>query len=72
MLREADAQEEDKVWEEIFQIYNDESFTMDQRVVALQVLGSTIKTDAVIDKTMALILNEKEIRTQDASVFFRA
>lgn len=72
ILKESNEQEEDKIWNEIFNIYNDEGFTMDQRVVALQSLGNTIKTKAVIDKTMALVLNEQEIRTQDASVFFRS
>lgn len=72
VLKQSDDKEEEKVWKEIFNIYNDESFPMDQRVVALQSLGSTIKTKAMIEKTMALVLNEQEVRTQDASVFFRS
>lgn len=71
VLKNAD-EDEQAVWDNIFDIYNDESFPMDQRIVALTAVGSTIKDKQVIANTLDLILNEKQIRTQDAWVFFRA
>jgi hypothetical protein len=65
-------EDEDRVWNEIFNIYNDESFPMDQRVIALTALGSGIKDKMVIANTLNLILDEQQVRTQDAWVFFRS
>lgn len=67
----ADEKEEDKIWQEIFNIYKDDSFPVDQQVTALTSLGSHIKSDAVISKTLELILDDKQVRTQDAWMFFK-
>jgi aminopeptidase 2 len=73
MLKQAnDENEENQVWEEIFNIYNDESFPMDQRVIALTSLGNGIKSKNVIAKTLSLIVDEKLVRTQDAWLSFRS
>ncbi|GAA5799771.1 hypothetical protein HPULCUR_005189 [Helicostylum pulchrum] len=72
-LKQASSEaEETKVWESIFAIYSDESFPIDQNIIALQSLGTGIKYPSVITKTLNLILDEKQVRTQDAWMFFRA
>lgn len=73
MLKQArDEKEEDQAWNEIFNIYSDESFPMDQRVIALTSLGNGIQSEAVIAKTLVLITDEEQVRTQDAWMFFRS
>lgn len=67
----ADEKEEGKIWQEIFNIYKDDSFPVDQQVTALTSLGYYIKSDAVISKTLELILDDKQVRTQDAWMFFK-
>jgi aminopeptidase 2 len=67
----ADEMEEDKIWQEIFNIYKDDSFPVDQQVTALTSLGSYIKSDAVVSKTLELILDDTQVRTQDAWMFFK-
>lgn len=71
MLKHANENEE-TVWNEIFKIYSDESFPVDQRVIALTSLGTGIKSGKVISNTLQLILDEKQVRTQDAWLFFRS
>lgn len=72
-LKQASSEEEEnKVWESIFAIYSDESFPIDQNIIALQSLGTGIKYPSVITKTLNLILDDKQVRTQDAWMFFRA
>jgi aminopeptidase 2 len=68
----ANEEEENQRWEEIYSIYNNEAYPMDQRITALTTLGSGIKSERVIDKTLALILDEQNIRTQDAWMTFRS
>jgi aminopeptidase 2 len=68
----ANEEEENQRWDEIYDIYNNEAYPMDQRVTALATLGSGIKSQRVIDKTLALILDEKSVRTQDAWVPFKS
>ncbi|KAI8083890.1 peptidase family M1-domain-containing protein [Thamnidium elegans] len=65
-------EEENKVWESVFAIYSDESFPIDQNIIALQSLGTGIKYPSVITKTLNLILDDKRVRTQDAWMFFKA
>lgn len=73
ILTNADNEEEEnKRWEEIYGIYHDEAYPMDQRVAALATLGSGIKSERVINKTLALIVDEKNVRTQDATLPFRS
>ncbi|KAI8639305.1 aminopeptidase [Parasitella parasitica] len=67
----ADEQEEDKVWQEIFSIYKDDSFPVDQQVTALTSLGYCIKSNRVISKTLDLISDDKQVRTQDAWMVFK-
>ncbi|KAG1089451.1 hypothetical protein G6F42_019969 [Rhizopus arrhizus] len=67
----ADDQEEDKIWQEIFSIYKNDAFPVDQQVTALASLGYNIKSDRVIRKTLDLILDDKQVRTQDAWMFFK-
>lgn len=65
-------EEENKAWESIFSIYSDESFPTDQNIIALQSLGTGIKYPSVINKTLNLILDDKQVRTQDAWMFFKS
>lgn len=67
----ANEQEEDRFWQEIFNIYKDGSFPVDQQITALTSLGSQIKSSIVINKTLELILDEKQVRTQDAWMVFK-
>lgn len=67
----ADEQEEDRIWQEIFSIYKNEAFPVDQQVTALTSLGYNIKSDRVIRKTLDLILDDQQVRTQDAWMFFK-
>lgn len=64
--------DEESIWNDIWKIYSDESFPVDQRVIALTSLGTGIKSEKVISKTLDLILDEKQVRTQDAWLFFRS
>lgn len=65
-------EDEESIWNDIRKIYSDESFPVDQRVIALTSLGTGIKSEKVISKTLDLILDEKQVRTQDAWLFFRS
>jgi len=67
----ADEQEEDRIWQEIFSIYKDDAFPVDQQVTALTSLGYNVRSDRVIRKTLDLILDDKRVRTQDAWMFFK-
>lgn len=65
-------EEENKIWESIFGIYKDTTFPTDQSIIALQSLGYGIKYNSTITKTLNLITDEKQVRTQDAWMFFKA
>ncbi|CAO3625904.1 unnamed protein product [Mucor fragilis] len=67
----ADDQEEDRIWQEIFSIYKNDAFPVDQQVTALTSLAYNIKSERVIRKTLDLILDDKQVRTQDAWMFFK-
>jgi aminopeptidase 2 len=64
-------QEEMDYWEKILAIYKDESNTMDERINALQVLGSEIKFKPTINKMLELAMDSEQVRSQDAWMIYK-
>jgi aminopeptidase 2 len=66
-------EEENEVWDTIFnRVYHNEQLPMDQRITAFVSIGYTIKYDSVIKKTLELILDTEQVRTQDAWMVFKS
>ncbi|KAI8578103.1 hypothetical protein K450DRAFT_249048 [Umbelopsis ramanniana AG] len=65
-----DETEETQVWEEILKIYENETLTSDQRLAALATLGNA-KSEALINRYLAMSLDEKQVRGQDSVYVFR-
>lgn len=53
-----------RAWEAILKIYQDESLPSDQRLMALVSLGYT-RDATLIDRYMAMALDDKQVRSQD-------
>jgi len=65
-----DETEETQVWEEVLKIYQNEALTSDQRLTALAVLGDA-KSEALINRYLAMSLDDKQVRGQDSIYVFR-
>ncbi|KAI8888752.1 aminopeptidase [Backusella circina FSU 941] len=63
--------EEMDYWEKILAIYQDESNTMDERINALQVLGSEIKFKPTINRMLELAMDSGQVRSQDAWMIYK-
>lgn len=64
-------EEEEKIWSEIFKIYQDETLSSDQRLIALSSLGGA-RHKALIQKYLSLCLDDKVVRGQDSIYVFRS
>ncbi|KAI8064377.1 aminopeptidase [Gongronella butleri] len=63
------ADEENTTWNHILNIYRNDQFPTDQRLIALNSLGGA-KSHALISRYMLMSLDEKEVRSQDTIYVF--
>lgn len=71
LLTAEDEEEEKKLWERVLAIYRDEKLPYDQRLIALNALG-TAKSPALVQRYLEMSVDEQEIRGQDSIYVFRA
>lgn len=71
LLTANDSSEEEKVWLKILEIYRNEALPSDQRLIALNELGS-VKNPDLIRRYLNMSLDDNEIRSQDSIYVFRS